>query len=122
MFHRGMLASGVDARIALIMYAAVYHFGPRWPRQMVTTLKAASADELGAIASRLSASNRKDEQPGKVGYMRTRALGDSGRTAVVKFEPKAQELTPQDFEALKRAIETKNLSLEDVENFRAASR
>lgn len=29
-FYNAMLASGVDATTAKIMYAAVYHFGPRW--------------------------------------------------------------------------------------------
>ncbi|MDR2155703.1 MAG: DUF1353 domain-containing protein [Burkholderiaceae bacterium] len=30
-FYTGMLASGVSIVKAKIMYAAVYHFGPRWP-------------------------------------------------------------------------------------------
>jgi len=30
MFYHAMLASGVSSRTAKIMYAAVYHFGPRW--------------------------------------------------------------------------------------------
>lgn len=30
-FYTGMLASGVSSTKAKIMYAAVYHFGPRWP-------------------------------------------------------------------------------------------
>ncbi len=30
-FYTGMLASGVSSAKAKIMYAAVYHFGPRWP-------------------------------------------------------------------------------------------
>lgn len=32
-FYTGMLTSGVDAIKAKTMYAAVYHFGPRWPQQ-----------------------------------------------------------------------------------------
>lgn len=31
-FYEGMLASGVTDVRAKVMYAAVYHFGPRWPR------------------------------------------------------------------------------------------
>ena len=117
MFHRGMLAAGVDARIALIMYAAVYHFGPRWPRQIVATLKAATGDDADALAGKLTAANRKGEKPGEVvGIVRTRGPGDA-RQAVIRFDPKPSGLTPQDFEALKAAIETKNLSIDDVENF-----
>jgi hypothetical protein len=29
-FYYGMLASGVEPPRAKVMYAAVYHFGPRW--------------------------------------------------------------------------------------------
>lgn len=29
-FYQAMIASGVDLTTAKIMYAAVYHFGPRW--------------------------------------------------------------------------------------------
>ena len=32
-FYTGMLASGVASAKAKIMYAAVYHFGHRWPEQ-----------------------------------------------------------------------------------------
>jgi len=35
-FYTGMLASGVGKIKAKIMYAAVYHFGPRWPVVVVT--------------------------------------------------------------------------------------
>jgi len=122
MFHRGMLAAGVDARIALIMYAAVYHFGPRWPRQIVATLKAATGDEITALTGTLTASNRKNEKPGEVvGILRTRGPGNA-RQAVIRFDPKPSGLTPQDFEALKAAIQTKNLSIDDVENFTATTR
>ena len=33
-FYTGMLASGVDLTTAKTMYAAVYHFGPRWPERI----------------------------------------------------------------------------------------
>ncbi len=33
-FYWAMRASGVDAVQAKIMYAVVYHFGPRWPRRV----------------------------------------------------------------------------------------
>jgi hypothetical protein len=36
-FYWAMLASGVEKWRAKVMYAAVYHFGPRWPR--VVTIK-----------------------------------------------------------------------------------
>ena len=30
MFHHACLAGGTDPQLAKLMYAAVYHFGPRW--------------------------------------------------------------------------------------------
>jgi hypothetical protein len=37
MFYTAMIAGGVERVRAKIMYAAVYHFGPRWP-SIVTTI------------------------------------------------------------------------------------
>jgi hypothetical protein len=31
MFYNAMMASGVDKERALVMYRAVYRFGPKWP-------------------------------------------------------------------------------------------
>jgi hypothetical protein len=122
MFHRGMLASGVDARIALIMYAAVYHFGPRWPREIVASIKATSTDEIAALATGLTGSYRKNEQPGQVvKTLPTRGLSDS-RLVVVEYKPKPSQMSRDEFEALKSAIERQNLTIEDVENFGAGRR
>jgi hypothetical protein len=118
MFHKAMLASGVDERIALIMYAAVYHFGPRWPREVMQTIKATAGDDVAALASRLAGPQRKDELPAEViGVARMRGIGDGPKTAVVQFKPKPSALAPKDFEALKDAIERRNLTIEDVQNF-----
>lgn len=38
-FYEAMLASGVDRLRAKLMYAAVYHFGPRWPRISTVSAK-----------------------------------------------------------------------------------
>ena len=122
MFHRGMLASGVDARIAMIMYAAVYHFGPRWPREVIASVKAATNEELQALAGRIAASPRKNERPGRVvKTLATRgALGT--KMVVVQFEPDESRLSASDFEALKTAIQRQNLKIEDVENFAGTGR
>jgi hypothetical protein len=103
----------------MIMYAAVYHFGPRWPREVVASLKAATHDELDALAGKIAASHRKNERPGKVvKTLATRGLGT--KLVVVQFEPNESRLSPSDFEALRTAIERQNLRIEDVENFGGA--
>ena len=122
MFHRGMLAAGVDPRIAMIMYAAVYHFGPRWPREVVASLKAATTDELNALAGRLTAAHRKNERPGKVVKTVSTRGSLGSKMVVVQYEPTPSALTPADFEALKTAIQRQNLKIEDVENFRGGRR
>jgi hypothetical protein len=122
MFHRGMLASGVDARVALVMYAAVYHFGPRWPREVIQSIKATGTEDFAAIAAKVAGGNRKNEHPGEVvNVVRTRGMDNSTKLAVVQFKPRPSQLTPREFEALKRAIEQNNLSIEDVENFGGAT-
>jgi hypothetical protein len=49
MFYTGMLASGVEPMNAKIMYAAVYHFGPRWraPSRAEERPRETSADVVG---------------------------------------------------------------------------
>jgi hypothetical protein len=43
MFYEACLAGGTDERLAKIMYAAVYHFGPRWDDQVKNN------EELGEL-------------------------------------------------------------------------
>jgi len=116
MFRNGMLAAGVDSRIASIMYAAVYHFGPRWPREVVASIKADTKEEIAALARTLSGTKRKNEQPAEVvRTIATRGLGS--KSVVVQFKPEPARLTPSDFEALKSAILRQNLTLEEIENY-----
>jgi hypothetical protein len=116
MFRNGMLAAGVDPRIASIMYAAVYHFGPRWPREMVTSIKAETREEIAALARRVSGTKRKNEQPGEVvRTIATRGLGS--KSVVVQFRPEPPRLSPSDFEALKSAILRQNLTVEEIQNY-----
>jgi hypothetical protein len=122
MFHRGMLAAGVDPRIALIMYAAVYHFGPRWPRQVVEAIRAQTNDEVATFAHNVAGRNRKNERRGEV--IKTLATRGAAGTklVVVEFQPQPPGLTYADFQALRSAIERQNLTTDDVENFQGRAR
>jgi hypothetical protein len=115
-----MMASGVEAWRAKVMYAAVFHFGPRWPRTVTVSVP---ENEVGAAQSRALA----QAEPGSDAMVvRVRpqpvpppapgaapspapapAAPQSGprREAVdVQIEPPPQTLTQQDFENLKKRI------------------
>jgi hypothetical protein len=116
MFLDGMLAAGVDSRIASIMYAAVYHFGPRWPREIVASMRAETKEEIASLTRTLNGTRRKNEQPGElVQTVATRSLGP--KSVVVQFKPEPPRLSPPDFETLKSAILRQNLTLEQIENY-----
>jgi hypothetical protein len=52
-FYTGMLAAGTDPLKAKIMYAAVYHFGPRWGVEKLYKFSSISAPRLGDKMYRL---------------------------------------------------------------------
>ncbi len=101
-FYWAMLASGVEDWRAKVMYAAVYHFGPRWPRVVtvvglpqnqtpVARNEALSQAEPGSNATIL----RVRPQPGS---------GSERADFDVQIQPPAQKLREQDFEKLKQRI------------------
>ena len=108
-FYWAMLASGVETWRAKIMYAAVYHFGPRWPRQVVLTnqrTKERSAVERRALA---------DAEPGSTAEIlhirrHHRSLGEIMSRQPEKADFDVRILPPQPrlndaaFEKLKQAI------------------
>lgn len=57
-FYQGMRASGVSETTAKIMYAAVYHFGPRWQAQYELTK--VPQQEVDSAVNRLKAQADKD--------------------------------------------------------------
>lgn len=108
-FYYAMLASGVERWRAKTMYAAVYHFGPRWP-QIVTVPDVprdqaeTAREEALARAEPGSGATIMEVRPRQ--RTRGRADGDDGDTADVeiKVEPPAQTLSEDDFEQLKDKI------------------
>lgn len=117
-FYTGMLASGVSPTKAKVMYAAVYHFGPRWPdtielhapagKTPPPTYKVSQADgstdtyELSS--ARLSVG---DDESGMVGIY----------VATEDDAPQA-ELTANDFERLRLQIEQSDPDITEIEAMR----
>jgi hypothetical protein len=103
-FYWAMMASGVEAWRAKVMYAAVYHFGPRWPRLITVSVpenevssaqeQALNQAEPGSDATVV----RVRPQPGP-------QLSGPRRDKVdVQIQPPPKTLTQQDFENLKQRI------------------
>lgn len=114
-FYTGMLTSGVSATKAKVMYAAVYHFGPRWPVKQ----------EIRQITSQI------DEQRSCIN------VGTGGPVCVtvpitpqpveaiikIDFPPPPQTLSRAAFDQLQREIENKEatetpVSLNQIREYR----
>jgi hypothetical protein len=114
-FYWAMMASGVEAWRAKVMYAAVYHFGPRWPRVVtvsVTPNQTASAEEQ-ALAKAEPGSNATvvAVRPAPSGPSILQRSGPRLEKVDVRIEPPPQTLQEQDFENLKqRIIESEGVS------------
>lgn len=134
-FYDAMLASGVDISKAKIMYAAVYHFGPRWSVPIAkTTLALTEIDKYEkSIKSRTKKSfdervvvtaksiprkgprcppGTKCKLGGEVDLLPTHA------DVTVKLTPIDSAVAEKDFQRLRLAIESKNLSLAQIEQFK----
>ena len=135
-FYYGMLASGVEPWRAKIMYGAVYHLGPRWPRVVEVINEdlgpkdriAAPADvglkaAPGSTAKVLATAPRiKWSEAGAVAI----PSPSLERVTTVEIQPPAQSLTDADFEQLKARIEASSasggLSLQEIQDFQPTRR
>jgi uncharacterized protein DUF1353 len=109
-FFNAMMASGVEPWRAKVMYAAVYHFGPRWPRVVTVEVpknqapsaptQALAQAEPGSGATVIRVRPASPPQTGG-------AAGTERENVDVQIQPPPQQLTQTDFENLKeRIIET----------------
>lgn len=106
-FYMGMLTSGVEEWRAKIMYAAVYHFGPRWSQVVSVTgipavqtpvarQRALEGAEPGSTAQILSV------------YPPTNfpaPFGEPTSTFTIRIDPPPQTMTEQEFQTLRSEIE-----------------
>lgn len=128
-FYTGMLASGVNAIKAKIMFAAVFHFGPRWERRV--TLEAQEISKANSIVKDIASTARKGEQtsvnirpgPGTPQPCPNCAvplpdLPSKTADISVTFIPEVSEMSRNDMELLVQEIEIKELSLTAIEEFK----
>lgn len=111
MFYEAMLTSGVDSSDAKIMYAAVYHFGPRWSSKRYadsyTNLsknnKSLSMEQV--MARRIKLSER----------IGVENVASYGKEPPIGASFKDEKLF---LEKISNDIKNKNLTLEEIEKFR----
>jgi Protein of unknown function (DUF1353) len=103
-FYWAMMASGVEPWRAKVMYAAVYHFGPRWPELVTVSVpqsetakapqQALAHAEPGSAATIIRV--RPQAAPG--------ANGAVQQVVDVQIQPPPRQLQEKDFEVLKERI------------------
>lgn len=128
-FYTAMRASNVDTIRAKIMYAAVYYFGPRWEQRFKMT-----EIPLYEVRSRIATfvGDKSREYTVTAEAVNGRVVGgnsNSGPLASIpdksggpeevvdidiRLVPKPSAIDEGDFKYLRREIESKNLSLEQI--------
>jgi hypothetical protein len=107
-FYWAMLASGVENWRAKVMYAAVYHFGPRWERVVTVSVPKdqAPAAEQQALAQAEPGSEAAIVSVNPEPAPRGLAQGEGSQLATVevKIQPPPRQLSEDDFEKLKASI------------------
>ncbi len=140
MFYYAMLASNVEGWRAKVMYAAVYHFGPRWSREVPVTASGDGAEiERAVIAAAKSAAavNSTAVIAGRTKGLSTDTGTDTGgedasadvelHDYVVRVTPPKDTLDEGDFERLRNQIEAQEkeapagggMTLEEIRAFGA---
>jgi Protein of unknown function (DUF1353) len=124
-FYNAMRASGVESARARIMYAAVYHFGPRWPFKATEFV---ALDDVGAktAAVRAQFDPRSAVSVAAEPYL-VEGVGVSGApekiaTGLAKLtitaSPSAAVLSEQDMARLAAEIESQGLTLPQIRSYR----
>ena len=122
MFYTAMLASGVSNTKAKIMYAAVYHFGPRWPEIHHVTFT------TNAIVEQRQCFNILDSQSTCVVMPRSVTpsppnVSNEAHDLVLETQPPPQTLSQEEFKKLSAEIEAREqagtpMGLEDIRDYK----
>ncbi|WP_284447057.1 DUF1353 domain-containing protein [Fluviibacter phosphoraccumulans] len=132
-FYTAMLAGGVDSIKAKVMYAAVYHFGPRWPRT-VELHNVPLAQVGGLVASIVQTADESDKRSvdirpkprivwrndGIFGTPSSEVQTESADVSV-SIIPSSPSLSARDFELLKKGLEERDASLDEIRRYVPAS-
>lgn len=129
-FYWGMLASGVERWRAKVMYAAVYFFGPRWPKQVIVyNLPIEDTEQAKAIALKNANSNVNAEiqniHPKSRTFQEFITMQPLKGDFEILLKPHEPQLTEAEFDSLREAIKVREMkgnaefSLEEIRNYKA---
>jgi len=121
-FYWAMLASGVESWRAKVMYGAVYHFGPRWPRQVIVR---GIPSTQTAVARQKATEKAEPGSSAKILGVRPYGSRSGAREAefTIQVRPPVNRLSEADFEKLKQDIKSREssasgaLTLNDIRTF-----
>jgi hypothetical protein len=104
-FYWGMLASGVEEWRAKVMFTAVYHFGPRWPRTVIVTGLPASQTPVAQQRALEGAAD--GSQASVVAVTQPSPLSaDQAATFQILVAPPTNTMSKDQFDALAKQIES----------------
>lgn len=117
-FYEAMLADGVGSIKAKTMYAAVYHFGPRWERSLMFAVHKDDVTEMRTklMGDALSGESVQISNASVVASCDD-CIDPDIRFISAKFSPLNSQLTEADFAALRAEIEAKELTLEQIDAY-----
>jgi hypothetical protein len=123
-FYNAMRASDVDPTLARFMYAAVYHFGPRWTYTYATN----AIKDLDDIKSETDKIKRTSDSNSRIVVRRRNPLyeyrGEPSEVIELIVIPSATYLSQENFARLQAAIKSREtsalgeMSLEEIRNFK----
>lgn len=128
-FYRAMVTSGVEPWRAKIMYAAVYHFGPRWPRQVIVKNLPVTQTPIARDRALAGADPGSTAEIANI-HRRGRTLAEivNNQPQKADFEvrviPPQPRLTEGDFKTLKEEIQeleptaSGGFSLEEIRSYK----
>jgi hypothetical protein len=115
-FYLAMRAAGVDEVQAKVMYGAVYWQGPRWER---SSSRIVAFDQRFHQMSALEQRARKDEHVtvAMSGVVTEQSEVPAKAYVSAIYRPETVQVSNDELNALKLAIEKKNLTLEQIEDY-----
>ncbi|MCH7329551.1 DUF1353 domain-containing protein [Acinetobacter modestus] len=120
-FYEAMLVDGVPLQQAKIMYAAVYHKGPRWEIKKVCSSMTISGGWLGPFELPLPC-KLSNGNPALSGSIHNVIKGDNINVNI-EYKDEAVDLkysqpTDQKVNELENSIKQADLSIDEIENFK----
>lgn len=125
MFYHALRRCGLGETKSKIMYAAVYHFGPRWADPAQPTVTTTSPFEGNIVGRKLAAieSDAQTEKPGDAAPPRVAEIRyDETRRAITtgSADPAAEEQVRKElFEKCRAWIEREDPTLAEIEDWTA---